>query len=162
MGRLSEETSGSETVFDLISGQPELTEMGILKLCMIRLSQIGVRVWRNNTGTGWAGKTQRVAKQTSVMMYPGDVLIRQARPLNAGLCVGSSDLVGLIPTVVTAEMIGTTVGIFFAPEVKTDTGTTSLDQDRFHTIVNRLGGIAGIVRSPDDAEALVRSYRPRP
>ena len=59
------------------------------------------------------------------------------RPIRYGLCVGSADLIGVAPD-----------GKFLAVEVKTATGRTSEAQDRFIAAVLRLGGRAGVARSP--------------
>lgn len=62
------------------------------------------------------------------------------RPIRYGLCVGSADLIGVAPD-----------GKFLAVEVKTATGRTSEAQDRFIAAVLRLGGRAGVARSPEGA-----------
>lgn len=57
-----------------------------------------------------------------------------------GLCVGSSDLIGL-----------TANGRFVALEVKTDTGKPTREQKLYLSLVAKLGGIAQVVRSVEDA-----------
>ncbi len=74
-----------------------------------------------------------------------------------GLCVGSSDLIGFQSVTVTPEMVGQKVAIFTALEVKTTKGRVSEVQQNFIDVVNRFGGIAGVVRSIDDAKKLVGS-----
>ena len=69
---------------------------------------------------------------------------------------GGSDLIGIVPTVVTPEMVGNTVGIFAAIEVKTPTGKPTKEQLNFIEVVLKNGGIAGICRSPTDALKLVK------
>ena len=77
-------------------------------------------VWRNNTG--------------SLPVHTG-------RRVKYGLCVGSSDLIGILrPS-----------GRFFAFEVKTATGKASREQDMFIDLVRTMGGIALVVRSAEDA-----------
>lgn len=123
---------------------------------MLALSKAGVTVWRNNVAQAWVGDAHRVSSATTVRLQPGDVVIRNARPLHAGLCRGSADLIGLQPVVVGAEHIGMTFGRFVAPEVKTGTGRVSADQRNFIDHVNQRGGAAGVVRSASDALELIR------
>ena len=61
-----------------------------------------------------------------------------------GLCVGSSDLIGW-----------TSTGRFLAVEVKTPTGRTSQEQDRFISAVRSMGGLAGVCRSVQDLDTLL-------
>ena len=88
----------------------------------------------------------RVTQAQQVTMYPGDVLIRQARPLRAGLCVGSSDIVGI--------QKGT--GKFYGIECKSDTGRLKPEQQVFGDAVIRAGGIWGVARSEDEAVEILR------
>ena len=103
-----------------------------------------VTMWRNNTAMGWAGRLIRKYQN-------GSVEIESARPLHAGLCEGSSDLIGITSVVITAEMVGKTVAVFTALEVKTATGTSSPEQKNFIRVVKEAGGIAEVVRSPYEA-----------
>jgi hypothetical protein len=105
-------------------------------------SEAGLVLWRNNVGTGWTGDAARLAD--------GSVLIRHARPLHAGLCVGSSDLIGYRPVVVTAAMVGTTLAQFAAIEVKTARGRERPEQRHFRTVVTAAGGLAVVARSAGD------------
>ena len=70
--------------------------------------------------------------------------LQDFRPVQFGLCVGSSDLIGWNEQ-----------GLFTALEVKTATGRATDQQHNFIRVVNESGGLAGIVRSPDDALALL-------
>ena len=81
-----------------------------------------------------------------------------AHKISAGLqAKGSSDLIGYIPTVITPDMVGQTVAIFLAVEVKTDRGVTSPDQKRFIECVTRDGGKAGVAKSAEDAINIIAS-----
>jgi hypothetical protein len=105
------------------------------------------RLFRNNTGQGWVGEASRWAD--------GLVVIKHARPFHAGLCQGSSDLIGWRSVVVTPDMVGQTVAVFVAIEAKTGSGRPSEAQRLFLAAVKGAGGIAGIARSPEDAELLL-------
>jgi len=76
---------------------------------------------------------------------------------------GVSDLIGLIPHTVTQEDVGKTIGVFAAWEMKQVKDKTSKkrkeDQGKFLRRVNALGGIAGIVRSEEQAaDILTRKW----
>lgn len=106
-----------------------------------------VRLWRNNTGMGWAGDAQRLSG--------GCVLIRNARPLHAGLYTGSGDLIGIRRVLIRPEHIGRSIGVFVNMEAKTGRGRLTEDQENFNKVVREMGGIAGEVRSTEDAAAIL-------
>jgi hypothetical protein len=95
-----------------------------------------VRLFRCNSGTGWAG--QLVSKSPD-----GTVILRHARPLHAGLTTGCADLIGWYGP------------RFLSIEVKGPRGRPSIEQLIWRDNVLRAGGIAGIVRSVDEARALL-------
>ncbi len=125
-----------------------MSETPIVKETMIEASKLGLRLFRNNTGMGWAGhpiyKPQEAIKMT---VYPGDVLVRNARALHAGLCTGSSDTIGFTPVVITPEMVGKTIAIFTAVECKTQEGKASEEQRDFLSMVKLNGGIAILLKN---------------
>ena len=97
-----------------------------------------VRMFRNNVGQGWQG--QVVSREL------GAVVIQNARPLNAGLCVGSSDLIGWKTITITPDMVGQQVAVFVAAEVKTASGKVTNEQQNFLNKVTEAGGLAVVVR----------------
>lgn len=108
----------------------------IQRKIMIALSNAGCIVWRNETAGAYVGK---------VLHKAGDqVTLQSAHMMTFGLCVGSSDIVGIAPD-----------GRFLAVEVKTKTGRPTADQLNFIDAVRRHGGIAGIARSVEDALELL-------
>lgn len=94
-----------------------------------------VRLWRNNVGT-----------------LPD----RQGRPVQFGLCKGSSDLIGLRTITIGPEHVGQTMAVFAAVEVKSATGRATPEQRAFIDTVQAMGGLAGIARSVDDAAAILQ------
>lgn len=133
------------------------SETNLVREIILRLGRIpGIRVFRNNTGNAWIGKSYVVPKAMSINVNKGDVVVYQARFFTAGLCKGSSDIIGFKSVVITPEMVGKTVAIFIAPEVKTATGKISPEQEAFINTVNRFGGIAAIVKSEAEAEEIFK------
>lgn len=63
---------------------------------------------------------------------------------------GVPDVVGVIPIEVTQEMVGSTIGAFFACEVKTPRGKTSPIQDYQISKIIDAGGKAIVARSVED------------
>ena len=115
---------------------PNMKESDIQKLIMIAISENGGIVFRNNCG---------------VLLNPAGI------PIRFGIGnPGGSDLIGIKPTIITADMIGQTIGVFTAIEVKTQNGRVSKEQKHFLDAIRRVGGISGIARSVDDALALFR------
>ena len=113
-----------------------------------------VRLWRNETAGAWVGKVHGRTKA-------GDLVLRGARMIQAGLCVGSSDLIGL-ETVVCPVCEEWRVGRFTAVEVKTPKGRGSDQQKTYVRVVNSLGGLAGFATSPEAVAKLLRQGSPLP
>lgn len=131
-----------------------MAERELINDLLTRASELGARLFRINTGMGWTGEVirgNRSGKQ-AVFLGPNDIVIRNARPFHAGLVKGGSDVVGITPVLITQEMVGKTVGAFTAYEAKTGKLKASTEQGKFLEMVRRLGGIAKVVRSPDDIE----------
>ena len=94
----------------------------------------GTRLWRNNTGRLRDERGQLVT---------------------FGLCPGSADLIGYRSLVITPDMVGQTVAVFAAVEVKSATGKPTPEQTAFLEHVQQAGGLAGIARSVEDAQRLL-------
>ena len=90
----------------------------------------------------------------------GTFLTMDGRPVKIGE-PGVSDLIGITPHVIRQEDVGKTVGVFVAMETKQVKDSTAkkrkASQGNFLRIVKSLGGIAGIVRSTDDAKSLIEN-----
>lgn len=123
---------------------------GDLHRSILLLGRGDTRLFRNNTGMGWAGQAVRVT--------PTDVLVRNARPLHAGLCTGSSDVIGWRTVTVTPDMIGQHIALFAAIEAKVRARTTK-EQRNFIAAVCAAGGLAGVARSVEEAKAILEDGR---
>ena len=117
-----------------------MLERDIQARITLALSQAGARVFRNNSAKAWVGQATRASQVQTVTLQPGDVVIRKARRLHAGLGKGSPDLIGWTPG-----------GVFLGVECKPQTGRATPEQRNWIEAINRGGGRAGIARSPEDA-----------
>ena len=136
-----------------------MRDADIQALIRIALNPYG-KFFRINTGTGWTGKESvRINRNGQYYLQEGDVVIKCARPFSTGTPKGFSDLIGAAKTIVTPAMVGTTIAIFSAIEIKTEIGRVSEDQKNFIKVIQSVGGYAGIARSVDDAVYIVRGDR---
>lgn len=125
-----------------------MAERDLYGALMIHASQAGARLFRNNTGMGWVGKVKRRIGALLTLENP--------RPLHAGLCKGSSDLIGWTQVRVTDDMLGKTFAVFTAIEVKTEeSNPPTKEQTAFLKAVKNSGGISAVVKSVDDLAALM-------
>lgn len=102
------------------------------------------RLFRQNVGQAWVG--------VFVSLKHGRLILDNARPFHAGLCVGSSDLIGFRSVTLGGER----TAVFCAIECKTPTGRASAEQKAFVRTVLDHGGFAGFARTPDEARAILR------
>lgn len=112
-----------------------MTESDIQTRIRLEASRKGIKLWRNNVGV---------------------LMDRNGRPVRYGLAndsaqlnavIKSSDLIGIKPVVITAEMVGKIMGQFVAREIKASNWIYK-DTDRekaqqaFIDLINSLGGDA--------------------
>lgn len=123
------------------------------------------QMWRNNVGA--------CEDATGRMVRYG--LGNDSAQLNR--VVKSSDLIGITPTLITPEMVGYSLGVFTAYEIKApgwrmptpmpgrelkdqpDATQRALAQQRFHDIVRAACGFAGFVTDPGDIDRIIRRCR---
>lgn len=105
-------------------------------------SRNGFTLWRNNVGVGYQGEVS--------VRAPDYIVIKGYRRVNFGLAEGSSDLIGFREIEITQEMVGTTVAVFSAVEVKSRNGKLTQRQKNFLRCVDAAGGIAVLARSAED------------
>lgn len=124
-----------------------MAEQALRKAVQLALSRIGARMFRVNTGQAWAGKARPDTR--------GGVYISEAYPIRMGLCTGGSDLVGWTTHTITASDVGRQVALFTAIELKTGSLAPTREQAVFLDAVRRAGGLAGVARSVEDAQAIL-------
>ena len=111
-----------------------MSEQAIQQRIRLAVSRGATRLWRNNTGRLRDERGQLVT---------------------FGLCPGSADLIGYRSVVVTPDMVGQTLAVFAAVEVKGERGRPTPEQTAFLEHVAAAGGLAGIARSVEDAERIL-------
>jgi VRR-NUC domain len=119
-----------------------MTENDVRNGILLQVSKMGVRLWVNTVGTGWFGK---VAHRKGT-----NVTLEHARPVDVGFGPGTSDLIGYTPITVTADMVGKTLAVFTAVEVKSPSGRPSEEQLEFLEHIRGGGGLACVARASDD------------
>ena len=110
------------------------------------------RIFRNHCGFGWTGEL--------VSQRDGLTVLRNARPAIFGLAPGSADLIGWTRRLVTPADIGAELAIFTSLEVKRlRGGRTAAEQATWRDAVASAGGIAAVVRSPEEAVNAITNRR---
>lgn len=114
-----------------------MTETTLVRNLLAHGSTFKARLFRNNVG-----------------------VLRDAegRYVRYGLCIGSSDVIGWTPVVITPAMVGRTVLVFTAFECKVGRNVTTVEQGAFLSAVQQQGGIAAVVRTLADATAAIDRY----
>lgn len=117
-----------------------------------RASELGARLFRQNTGVAWVGKVERGPGVKH--LGPGDVVIRNARPFHAGF-TGMSDLGGWSPVTITVDMVGATLAQYAQVEIKYGKDRATKEQIDWIEAVNKAGGRAGIARNEKDLSEIL-------
>jgi len=127
-----------------MNNEIEQSEAPVLKRVMMRASQLGLRLLRNNRGLF---KT-----------------LDSNRKVRAGLeAEGASDLIGIKTITITEDMVGMEIGIFLAVEVKKPgwkkpTTPTEKEQQNFIDQIIRRGGIAFFINDHEALEEKIESF----
>ena len=111
-----------------------MREQVIQQEIRLAISSPAVRMFRNNVGS---------------------IKDKDGRLVTFGLCKGSSDLIGFKSVEITADMVGKSVAVFTAIEIKTPKGKISESQQAFIDMVKAKGGLAGVARSISDAQEML-------
>jgi len=127
-----------------------MLESSVQQRVRLEAARLGLHLWRNNSGAceDMTGRQIRFG------------LGNDSAKLNR--VFKSSDLIGIAPTVVSQEMVGQTLGVFIALEIKASgwkpksNDTREQAQRRFIDHVIGCGGIAGIINNADQIEGLLK------
>jgi hypothetical protein len=116
-----------------------MSEQAIQQRIRLACSRGPTRLFRNNTGRLRDERGQLVT---------------------FGLCPGSADLIGYRTVEITEDDVRAAGGrlrlaVFAAVEVKAPTGRATPEQTAFLEHVTAAGGLAGIARSVEDAQAIL-------
>lgn len=134
-------------------------EIDLMRRLQKLASRLGARLFRQNTGIGWVGfKPEQISVARTVRVFPGDVVLRRARPFHAGF-PGLSDTGGWSPLLITADHVGDTVAIYTQAEIK-DGARPTTEQLAWIDAVNAAGGRAGIARNESELSEIL-NMRPR-
>lgn len=106
-------------------------------------SKKGARLFPMTVGKFWAGIP--IGKTPE-----GHTILKHARIVNVGF-PGLSDTLGGSPMTITADDVGKTVMILTAVEVKAGADKLRPGQPEFLAAIKKMGGRAGVARSPEDA-----------
>jgi len=116
-----------------------MKESNIEKLCRLKASALGLVLFRNARGYDPTNKVK-------YGLGPD----------------GASDEIGFYSVTVTPEMVGESVAIFSAIEIKTPNHKTNKkrfsDQKRFIANVKRAGGIGGFATCEEDIERIIKKH----
>lgn len=113
------------------------------------IEELHGRAWRNNSG----------AYQDETGRWIRYGLNNESKKVNDE--VKSSDLICIVPTLITQEMVGYHLGVFTALEIKkpnwhlTPGDKRGQAQGRFHQIVRNSCGFAGFVTHTDDVLRII-------
>lgn len=117
----------------------KMSESAVQTRVSLEASKRGIRLWRNNSGVAPDDQGNR-----TVRYGLGNVSSQVNKVMK------SSDLIGITPVVVTQEMVGKTVGIFTAYEIKKGSWAYKhTDREKaqlaFINLVQQLGGKAAFI-----------------
>jgi len=114
----------------------------------LAVSDIGARLFVVTVGKFWSG--QVVGKTPS-----GNLILKNARIVNVGF-EGQSDLCGFTPTLITQDMVGQVIPVFSVVEVKAGKDRIRPAQQKYIDAIKKIGGRAGVARSPEDAIRILK------
>lgn len=114
------------------------SESNVQSRVRLEAADKGVRLWRNNVGAGTLNNGNHVRWG----------LANDSPAINA--VIKSGDLIGIRPVVITADMVGRTIGQFVSRECKAedwkrDNSPRTVAQERWRDLINSLGGDAAMV-----------------
>jgi hypothetical protein len=132
-----------------------MKETDLMRLIQTETAKQGTRLFRNNVALSYQGEVFKPKCTMNISVGPQDIVIRNARPIKSGLGVGTSDLIGWTPTIITEKFLNKSLAIFTAVEVKSAQGKLTIEQSNFLRVVDAAGGIAICAKSLDDVGRII-------
>lgn len=132
-----------------------------MRACMKRASELGMRIFRNNVGTGLVIRAKNVQMREAIINACAATAAKMggsAARIRFGLCEGSGDDIGWTPYEIKPEDVGKTIAVFTSAEIKKPKGRSSDEQKQWAKVVNAAGGIAVVWRSADDVAKIAPSF----
>lgn len=118
-----------------------MKEQSIQNSILIAMGQAGAYGLRVNSGSFWGGE---------ILSYKDNMLLLKNPTKVQGAPAGTSDIVGCKPTLITPQMVGKTIGVFVAIEVKKPTKNAEEHQENYLMMMRSRGAITGVAKSPED------------
>lgn len=125
------------------------SETAVQQHARLAMARMGCQVWRNNSG----------AYQDEHGNFIRYGLANESKQQNE--IIKSSDLIGITPTLIQPHMVGYSLGVFTALEIKPSDwhmrpgDKRAIAQAKFHTIVREACGYAGFVTDPADIPRII-------
>ncbi len=126
----------------------KMKESAVTTHVQLYAAQNDITLWRNNCG-GFYDDTGRFVRYGLGHISPNQTY-------------KSSDFIGITPTVITPDMVGQTIGVFTAVEMKptgfkfNPNNKHLTFQKNFINIVVKNGGLGGFVSSIEDFKELIK------
>jgi len=120
-----------------------MNESNVLQIIRMKASELGWRVFRNNSGAG------KLENGNFIRFGLGNESFGMNKIIKSG------DLIGIRPVLITPDMVGQTIGQFVSLEVKhADWQKRDSDhekaQRRWCALINDIGGYAIITNNSED------------
>jgi len=131
-----------------------MIEQDIQKEIQLGISSLNIGTsFRINVGIGWTGN--KITKNSN-----GSITIMNPRPFatfgsQTKNLKGFSDLLVVVPVIVTQDMIGKKLAMACFIEVKTQTGKPTQEQVNFLRQMSDLGCPSGVARSFEDVVKII-------
>lgn len=125
------------------------SESAVQTQTRLAMARLGALMYRNNIGVAVDASGRHIRYG----------IANDSAQLNKQ--IKSSDLLGVMPVIVTPEMVGRTVGVFTALECKssgwhlTPGDERGQAQLRFIELIRSVGGFAGFVTDPADVHRII-------
>lgn len=126
---------------------------------MIDLARHRVTLWKNVRGKFYTIDCVKALISAAMSLKIDRIRLasKKLRMVLAGFGPeGASDLIGFKRVLITPDMLGQTIAVFVALEVKKDGGRASLEQLDFCRFIEINGGLSGVTHSPEQSRKICK------